>query len=683
VIARVLLPLPVDYPFDFEISDDLEEDISVGRRVVVRFRGKERTGIVQSLSEKSDHPGPLEPVLSVQPDPSFTSGALSFCRDTATHYLSSPGTFVNRLLPRLASTHSERYLQAAGKLDEIAINIESRAKRAPRQAEVLRFLLATRGPCTETNLREKLGTPTNVIDRLLDLGLIEEASARSMFPRMTSSQGAIAMEATTATEKEHTLLFSRSRMAEYVQAIEETLAGDESILLLTPEILIARGIFADLRRSLHTPIFLYHSGLAEGEKGRVWNDVRSGRARIVVGTRSALFLPFPKLGLVIVDEEQDRSYKQDEMIPHYHARDVVARRRDIRAIFGSAAPSIETSYRAQLKEIGLLHNPVAPGRSDATIIDMRKEKGTLSDALLDAIAETLAAGKRVLIGVNARGHFQAVLCKKCGQPLRCPHCGANLIYDVRSAQLVCRVCGIAQPRMVCPNCGARSLRFVGIGSERIEEEMRVRFPGTRIARIDGTCLTSKTALTRAEAAIEGAAEIIIGTPLATKGPVIRDLGLAAAIGSDAILARPDFRAAERTYQYLTGMFGRLDEDGRAIIQTSYPEHYAVVAAARADYDLLYSREIAEREAMFYPPFSHLARLLIPHVSKDDRLIHILSEYDVQVIGPAPHPRHHGQDIVLIKGKNSDVVRAACARVRAEIPGKSSNIVEIDIDPEQL
>ena len=684
MIARVLLPLPVDYPFDFEISDDLEEDISVGRRVVVRFRGKERTGIVQSLSEKSDHPGPLEPVLSVQPDPSFTSDAFSFCLDTAMHYLSSPGTFVNRLLPRSASTHSERYLQAAGKLDEIAINIESRAKRAPRQAEVLRFLLATRGPCTETDLREKLGTPTNVIDRLLDLGLIEEAPARSAFPQIPSPEETRPAKQMMPNEKVHTLLFSRSRMAEYIQAIEETLAGDESVLLLAPEILIARGIFADLRRSLSSvPIALYHSGLAEGEKGRVWNDVRSGRARIVVGTRSALFLPFPKLGLVIVDEEQDRSYKQDEMIPHYHARDVVARRRDIRAIFGSAAPSIETSYRAQLKEIGLLHNPVAPGRSDATIIDMRKEKGTLSDLLLAAIAETLAAGKRVLIGVNARRHFQAVLCKKCGQPLRCPHCGANLIYDVRSAQLVCRVCGIAQPRMVCPNCGARSLRFVGIGSERIEEEMRVRFPGTRIVRIDGTCLTSKTALTRAEAAIEGAAEIIISTPLATKGPVIRDLGLAAAIGSDAILARPDFRAAERTYQYLTGMFGRLDEDGRAIIQTSYPEHYAVVAAARADYDLLYSREIAEREAMFYPPFSHLARLLIPHASKDDRLIHILSEYDVQVIGPAPHPRHHGQDIVLIKGKNSDVVRAACARVRAEIPGKSSNIVEIDIDPEQL
>jgi len=682
VIARVLLSLPIDHPFDFAIDDDLKGQIAVGKRVLVRFRGKERAGIVQLLRDKSEHPGPLEPVLSVQPDPSFTPGALSFCLETAAHYLSSPALFVNRLLPRTASAKRERYLQATGKLDEIAMNIESRSVRAPRQAEVLRFLLARRGPYAETDLKEKLHTPNSVVNRLLNLGLIEETQARSTFPQMTSPEGLRAKEATTAG-KDHTLLFSRSRIGEYVKAIEEALASGESVLLLAPEILIARGIFADLQRSLSVPVALYHSGVAEGEKGRVWNDVLHGRSRVVVGTRSALFLPFSHIGLVIVDEEQDRSYKQDEMIPHYHARDVAAWRSDIRAIFGSAAPSIETFYRAQAGEMRLIRKPVAQEDSDATIIDIRKEKGTLSDALLDAIAETLTAGKRVLIGVNARGQFQAVLCKKCGQPIRCPHCGANLTYDVRSAQLVCRVCGIAQPRMTCPNCGGRSLRFVGIGSERIEEEMRVRFPNARIARIDGASLANKTAVTRAEAAIEGAAQIIIGTPLATKGPVIRGLGLAAAIGSDAILARPDFRAAERTYQYLTGLFGRLDERGGAIIQTSYPDHFAVAASIRGGYDLLYAREIAERKAMFYPPFSHLARIIIPHTRSADRLSRILSEYDVQVIGPAPHPRHHGQDVVLIKGRDDNVVREACARVRTEIPRKGGNTVEIDINPEQL
>ena len=678
MIARVFLSLPIDHPFDFEVRRDLEEEIAIGKRVIVRFRGKERTGIIQSLKDKSDHPGMLEPVLSVQSDPSFTPNALSFCLETATHYLSPPGLFVNRLLPRTANTHRERYLRPVGKLDEIAAHIQSLSKRAPRQAEVLRFLLTAGEACAETTLKRDLKTSASVINRLISIKLIEELPVATGTVRTPS----VPSEEAKSVHR-HTLLFSRARIDEYARMIEQTRARGEPVLLLAPEILLARGIFAALQRSLHAPILLYHSDLPEGERGRVWNDVSRGRADVIVGTRSALFLPFPRLGLVIVDDEQDRSYKQDEMVPHYHARDVVARRGDVQAIFGSAAPSVDTFYRAQRGLISIVRKPDRRPRPEARIIDMRKEKGTLSDVLLDAIAETLAAGKRVLLGVNARGHFQAVLCKKCGQPLRCPHCGANLTYDVRSAQLVCRVCGIAQPRMTCPNCGGRSLRFVGIGSERIEEEMKVRFPNARIARIDGSSLSSKGALTRAEEAIGGEAQIMVGTPVATKGPVIRNLGLAAAIGSDAILARPDFRAAERAYQYLTGLFGRLDEGGVAIIQTSYPEHYAVAAAARADYDLLYSREIAEREAMFYPPFSHLARLLIPHMGKADRLIHILGEYDVRVIGPAPHPRKQGRDLILIKGKDGDVVRAACARVRAEIPGKSGNIVEIDIDPEQI
>ena len=681
MIARVLLSLPIDHPFDFSIGDNLQDEIAVGKRVVVRFRGKERTGIVESLPDKSEHPGALEPVLRVQPEPSFTSGALSFCVDTAMRYLSPPGPFVNRLLPRTASLHRERYVQIAGDLSDIAANIDSRAKRAPRQAEVLRFLLATGEPCAETTLKRKLKTSASVINRLIYLKLIEEVSVGTEPAKIARPSGSAIEDVENA--RQHTLLFSRSRIDEYVRAIEEAHARGEPALILAPEILIARAVFARLQRSLAMPISLYHSGLSEGERGGVWNDVHSGKARVVIGTRSALFLPFSNLGLVIVDEEQDRSYKQDEMIPHYHARDVVARMTGIEAIFGSAAPSIESFYRTQKGVILLDRKPDTKPWPKARIIDMKKQKGSLSDPLVDAIAETLSASKRVLIGVNARGYFQAVLCKKCGQPLRCPHCGANLTYDVRSAQLVCRVCGVAQPRMACPNCGARSLRFVGIGSERIEEEMQLRFPGVSIARIDGTSLSSTGALAKAEGAIDGAAQIIIGTPLATKGAIIRDLGLAAAIGSDAILARPDFRAAERTYQYLTALLGRLDDGGRAIIQTSYPEHYAVAAAARADYDLLYSREIAEREAMFYPPFSHLARLLIPHVSKADHVIQILSEYNVQAIGPAPHPRKRGQDVVLIKGKDGDIVRAACARVRAEISGMSGSTIEIDIDPEQI
>ncbi len=675
MIAHVLLPIPVDHPFDFAVGDDVAEQISVGKSVVVRFHGSERAGVVLSLTEDSNQPGELEPVLEVKPDPSFTSSSLAVCLDTAVHYLSPAGLFVNRLLPSKASSHRERYLRPVGKLDEITANIQTLSKRAPRQAEVLRALLARGDACAEGTLKRELKTSASVINRLIDLALIREVPVGPASPSPALAERP-AVKAQGETHR-HMLLFSRLRMDEYVRAIKEAHLNGESTLILEPEILIARAVLANLQRLLTIPISIYHSALPEGERGRVWNDVARGEARIVVGTRSAIFLPFSQLGLVIVDEEQDRSYKQDEMIPHYHARDMVARKTDIQAIFGSSAPSIETFYRAQQGEMALTRVPIQ--QTSTRIVDMKQEKGPLSEPLIDAITETLSAGRRILIGVNARGYFQAVLCKKCGQPLRCPNCGANLTYDVRSAQLVCRVCGTTQPRMACPNCGARSLRFVGVGSERIEQIMRERFPNATIARIDRTSLASKGALARAEGAIDGAAQIIVATPLATKGPVIPGLGLAAATGLDAILARPDFRAAERTYQYLTGLFGRLDAGGATMIQTSYPDHYAIAAATNGDYDLLYNREIAERKAMFYPPFSHLARIIVPHTRNSDRLLNILNKCKVQIIGPAPHPRQRARDVVLIKGKDREAVREACAQVSNDITGA----VEIDIDPERL
>ena len=673
MIARVLLPIPIDHPFDFAVSEKLQDEISVGRRVVVRFHGREKTGIVLEMAEHSEHPGKLEPVLSVKPGPSFTGKSFELCLDTAAYYLSPPGPFVNRLLPRTVSARSKKFLRAVGKLDEVAENIQSLSKRAPRQAEALRTLLAAGGPVAETELKRRLKTSASVLNRLLELGFIEEV--RTEPTRSTTAKTA------PSKECEHRLLFSRSRMDEYVSAIEAAHARGESALILEPEILISRAIFSRLQRSLRIPIFLYHSALSDGERGRVWSDASRGSPLVVVGTRSALFLPFSKLGLVIVDEEQNRSYKQDEMIPHYHARDIVARMNGVEAIFGSAAPSIETFHHAKEGKIKLARDRDAQNSTSVAIVDMKGERGALSQQLLGAIAQTLGAGKRVLIGVNSRGYFQAVLCKKCGQPLRCPRCGANLTYDVRAAQLVCRVCGTAHPRMVCPNCGSRSLRFVGIGSERVEEELKERFPSAMIARVDSVSLSNASALTRAERAIEGDAQIIVATPLAAKGPIIHGLGLAAAIGADAILARPDFRAAERAYQYLTGLFGRLDGDGRAIVQTSYPDHYAIVAAANSDYDMLYDREISERKALFYPPFSHLARILIPHMKDADKLVHVLEDYGLQVIGPATHPRERSRDVLLIKGESSDIVRTACARIKDEFSSK--DMLEIDIDPEQL
>ncbi|MCK4356387.1 primosomal protein N', partial [Candidatus Bipolaricaulota bacterium] len=472
---------------------------------------------------------------------------------------------------------------------------------------------------------------------------------------------------------------------------------------------LARQLHSYLQGRLERRVELYHSGLPEGERGRIWESARGGQTRLsqvhlsqaclIVGTRSALFLPLDDLGLLIVDEEQDRSYKQDEMIPHYHARTVAAAMSEARGegaflLFGSASPSLETFHAAERGAITLIRPPVSPKEREVRIVSMNKEKEPLSAELLAAIARTLKQGKRVLLAVNRRGSFQAVLCKKCGQPLRCPHCGGNLAYGVRSAQLVCRICGTAQSRMVCPHCGSRALRFVGVGSARVEGEVKERFPSARVVRIDMDTLRTREQERVAEQALKGEGEILVATPMVAKGPPLPRLGLVGAIGVDALLALPDFRAAERTYQYLTGLLGRLSPEqeslgqeslrGEAIVQTHYPDHVAILSAMDGDYDRFYAAEIAERKELFYPPFSHLARLILSTRGRgrqkdgEERLLSLLHQFEVEILGPAPHPIRRACQVLLLKGRTRGAVHEACAAAQQGFPR-----IEIDIDPERI
>jgi primosomal protein N' (replication factor Y) (superfamily II helicase) len=681
MIARVLISLPIDRGFDFTVPESLVPQAVIGKRVIVRFNDKEHEGIIAELLDASDHPGPLEPVLRVSEAPSFSEDALEFCVNTAEHYLCPAGLFINRILPRTVTRSTERYLAISGDLEKTTSAIEARVRRAPRQAALLRFLLAQRSPYPESQLRDRLGTSRSVADRLIELGLICEVTQAS---DNASPQVGRHRSKERPANADRMLIFGQSRMPEYLRIIDETLFEGKDVLFLAPEILLARQIQRALLQDLHVPADVYHSNLPEGERGKLWEEIRitagHGQPRVVVGTRSALFLPFASLGLIIVDEEQDRSYKQDEMLPHYHARDVATARDSVHVVYGSPAPSLESFHLALSGKVNLVRSPDSGRAIRTSIIDTTREKALLSDALLDGIDRTLSAGKRALVGVNARGHFQAVLCKKCGHPLRCPRCGINLTYDVKTAQLVCRVCGTAQSRLACPRCGARSLRFVGTGSERVEEALRSRFPSARYARVEGAALANRSRWKKAESALAGAADIIVGTPVIAKGGPLPNVGFAAAIGVDGILARPDFRATERAYQYLTGLLGRVENGGEAIVQTNYPDHPAIVTAIAGDYDRFYALESAEREALFYPPFSHLARLLAARKrwQSKTRLEKLLGKYDLQIIGPVAHPVRTGLDVALLKGKDPAVVRAACECVLAEIPG-----LEIDIDPERI
>jgi len=686
LIARILLPLPIDQTFDFLIPKELEKEIALGQRVRVCFRETERWGIVAALVARSEHEGQLESVLEISKGPSFSKEALAFCAHIAEHYLAPVGLAVNRVLPRRVSAHKKRFFILAREMGELISHLELLSRRAPRQAAVLRFLLSSSVPCSERQLREELGEVRGPLGRLVQKGLIREVEEPCFVPREEQLERPswIGKLVEQLPHEGQVLLFSRNRWEAYLGLIEATLAASKNALVLTPEILLARQLYTYLHERLGSTVELYHSGLPEGERGSVWERARQGKTDLIVGTRSALFVPLTDVGLVIVDEEQDRAYKQDEMLPYYHARFAALKRGERSlVVLGSFAPSLEAFHAARSGELKLVRHEESGKGYAVRVVDMRGEKGILSEPLITAIDRTLAAGKRILLGVNRRGYFQATLCKGCGRPLRCAHCGVNLTYQVKRAQLVCRLCGKAYTRMICPHCGSRALRFVGVGSQRLEEEVKNRFSQACVARIDMDTLRTRPQERNVQQVLAEGADILVSTPMIAKGPVIPRLGLVGAIGIDALLALPDFRAAERTYQYLTGLVGRLAK-GEVIVQTHYPDHFAICAVASGDYDRFYEQEIAERRELFYPPFSHLARLIltgrggVQRRRDRKRLSTILSRFKVEVLGPASHPTRRLCEVLLVKGENAELVRAACAAVRKEL-----SKAEIDLNPARI
>lgn len=701
-IARVLLPLPIDRAFDFLIPSELiaaelgsegfihtglGPQVAVGRRVKVQFRGKACSGVIVALATESEHEGSLEPVLEVPAMPSFSAAALAFCTRIASDHLAPCGLFVNRLLPQRISDKKGRSYTLAGEVSELLPHLETLSCRAPRQAAVLQQLLSASAPCSEADLRKGRGSVRTTLQRLVDKGLIRETAGRNVVRREEHAlppPWAVQLGESLPHGGQR-LLFAQERWNGYAHLLNATIVSGKTALVLAPEIFLVRQLHSYLRERVETGIDLYHSALPEGERGRVWESARRGESRLIVGTRSALFLPLDDLGLLIVDEEQDRSYKQDEMLPHYHACTVAeARGEGAFLLFGSAAPSLERFHQTVSGRLRLIRPEVPARQISVQIVERKREKEVLSNGLLAAIERTLDRGRQALIAVNRRGYFQAVLCKGCGRPLRCSVCTVNLTYEVRAAQLICRVCGAAQSRMVCPECGSRALRFVGVGSARVEEEMRERFPTARIARIDIDSLQTRAHREAAEQALAGEGDILIATPMIAKGPVLPRLGLVGAIGVDALLALPDFRAAERTYQYLTGLLGRLPAGAEALIETSYPDHIAVRTAACGDYDNFYEMEAAERQALFYPPFSHLARLTLTartareRRANGERLVSLLQGDEVEILGPAPHPTKRACTLVLLKGLTRERLRTACAAAQQEIPQ-----LKIDLDPERI
>lgn len=412
----------------------------------------------------------------------------------------------------------------------------------------------------------------------------------------------------------------------YLGAVEAALAQQRTAIVLVPEIALTLWLSRLVRARFGGIVAVLHSGLADNERSREWWRVRRGEARVVVGTRSAVFAPLENVGLIIVDEEQESSYKQEET-PRYNGRDVAivrARLENAVALLGSATPSLETFQNARTGKYRLLEltsrvedRPLA----SVKLVDLRQEfkqshrSAPVSSSLLKAIGERLSAGTQALILINRRGYSWYVLCRSCGAGIECQNCSIALSYHKRRARLECHYCGYSIPvPKLCPKCKSEYLYFVGDGAERVEEYLREQFPKARIARLDRDTVRTKREYQKVLGAFaRGDLDLLVGTQMVAKGHDFERVTLVGVVSADLALGRPDFRAAERTFQLLTQVAGRAGRGrfpGEVLIETYYPEHYAIQHAVDQDYVAFFEREIHFRRMMHYPPFIALANVLI-------------------------------------------------------------------------
>ena len=421
----------------------------------------------------------------------------------------------------------------------------------------------------------------------------------------------------------------------YLQSIEACLASGRSALLLVPEIGLTPAVAGQFFSRFGDRVAILHSAFHDAERAEQWRRIRSGRARVVVGTRSGVFAPVRNLGLVIVDEEHDASYKQQEA-PRYHGRDVaVMRAQELKAVvvLGSATPSLESRYNAERGKYRLLELPERIEQRpmpEVTVIDMRAEfletrkNATFSRRLLDNIQERLTKGEQTMLLLNRRGFSSFVACRACGERAQCIHCSITLTYHRRDRRMLCHYCNYAQKvPTVCAKCGSEHLQFLGTGSEKVEDELHQHFPEARIARMDRDTVSGKRHFeTILHGFRDGNYDILVGTQMIAKGHDIHNVTLVGVVSADIGLGMPDFRAAERTFQLLTqaaGRAGRGDLPGMVLVQTINPDHYAVRFAAAQDYPGFYEKEIQFRRLMRYPPFSALANVLVRSPNVEDAL----------------------------------------------------------------
>ena len=714
-IAQVLLPLPLPEAFDYAEPEGME--LQVGELVAVPLGSRQVSGAVVALKEAHGHNRLLKPVLGRHAEPVLPAGALEFIDWAARYAVDSPGQPLAIALrgARAPKPRPEKVLRATGRKP---------ARLTPARERAL--AAAEAGPLTSAALAAAAGVSAAVIKALLAEGALEvelrQAVAEFPPPDPARPGNPLNPSQAAAAEALKTMLAEGGFQAAlidgitgsgktevYLEAVAAVLARDPDaqVLVLLPEIALTQAVIGRFAERFGAEPGEWHSGIAPPRRRRVWEAVATGRCRIVIGARSALFLPFSKLALIIVDEEHDGSYKQDEGFI-YHARDLAVARAKIEqagVILASATPSLESLWNAEQGRYRWLRLQARHGRAvlpDIGLIDLREtppEPGRwLSQPLVQAMGETFARGEQSLLFLNRRGYAPLVLCKACGERLCAPDSQSWLVEHRYTGRLVCHLTGFSMPRPDrCPHCGAKdSLASIGPGVERIAEEAAQLFPEARLAVFSSDTIQHPDAARRLIAQMEaGEIDILVATQAAAKGHNFPGLTLVGVVDADLSLRGGDLRAGERTYQLLaqvSGRAGRAERPGRALLQTWCPEHAVMQALKAQDRDAFIQAEMAERQAAGLPPFGRLAAVILsgPDAQALEAYARALAAAapngdGVEVYGPADAPlgliRGRRRKRFLVRADRNVDLQAFMSTWRARGPKPPGAIrLTIDIDP---
>jgi primosomal protein N' (replication factor Y) len=735
-IIEVAIPLFLDKTFYYRVPERLHNEALTGRRALVPFGNRKLTGYILGLVAPPDV-GALKDIIEIlDSEPLWTAVELEFFRWTASYYQHPLGEVIRTALPaginvqsRKGSCGDETQLSGGKsvRLEKFYLAAALAEPSRPPSPKALEILAVIReaGDIPAADLRKRFGACTPQLKRLTELGLttvVEREVYRDPFkdscvkrdePRRLHSHQQRALAAVTQNLDQSRftpfLLYGvtgSGKTEVYLQAIAHVLQLGKNALVLVPEIALTPQLTGRFQARFGGGIAILHSGLSDGERYDEWRRIRRGLARIVIGARSAIFAPLDNIGIIIVDEEHESSFKQSDGL-RYNARDLAlvrGRMAQASVVLGSATPMVTSIHAAGEGRLTLLELPErVEGRPMPLVelVGMKGNKETISVPLSRCLAETYEQGRQAIVFLNRRGYATFLVCADCGKQLTCPNCSVTLTYHRQRGQSLCHYCDYAVPAPgTCPSCGGANLGELGAGTEKLEHDLKELLPSARVLRMDSDTTSGKGSHERLLARMhDGSADILTGTQMIAKGHDFPEVTLVGVVNAEASLGMPDYRAAERTFQLLSqviGRAGRGETPGRVVVQAFDTGHYAIRAAAGHDAAGFYREELEFRREAGYPPFAYLAAFAVSglseqavsdHADKTARLLAQLKaelKVRVEILGPVQSPiyrlRNRFRRQILLKAAQRSDLHRLLAFWRQRATALSTVRIAVDIDP---